>query len=101
MNSCLAVEDRQKLSHVRLMRVHNEKGSARKDELPLVCSGGYRTARVFDGLRGPGVEVTQHYIPPTGLPTESFDSRETERLLGTQTLTHPSGTFPSFTGGRQ
>ena len=74
MNSCLAVEDRQKLSHVRLMRVHNEKGSARKDELPLVCSGGYRTARVFDGLRGPGVEVTQHYIPPTGLPTECIDS---------------------------
>jgi len=49
MNSCLAVEDRQKLSHVRLMRVHNEKGSARKDELPLVCSGGYRTARVLMG----------------------------------------------------
>jgi len=77
------------------------KGERPEGRTPLSVQWRLPDSTCFDGLRGPGVEVTQHYIPPTGLPTESFDSRETERLLGTQTLTHPSGTFPSFTGSRQ
>ena len=69
MNSCLAVEDRQKLSHVRLMRVHNEKGSARKDELPLCSVVPDRTFMRF------GAWYTGRYIPPIGLPTGCIDSR--------------------------